>query len=59
MTVSVNNQLCVGCGQCELSCPERAIRAFGIARINEDKCTECLICFGFCPISGALEVSDE
>ena len=56
MSVTVDKQLCVGCGQCEPVCPEKAIRVWGVARVEEEFCTECLICLGFCPIKGALEV---
>ena len=56
MSVMVDKQLCVGCGQCEPVCPEKAIRVWGTAEIKGECCTDCLICLGFCPIKGALEV---
>ena len=58
MSVTVDEQLCVGCGQCEPVCPEKAIHVWGIAQVKEELCTDCLICLGFCPIKGALEVKN-
>ncbi|MBT3311573.1 MAG: 4Fe-4S binding protein [Desulfobacterales bacterium] len=55
MSVKVNDNLCLGCGQCEPVCPEKAIMVWGIARVNDKDCTECLICLGYCPVKGALE----
>lgn len=58
MSVTVDKQLCVGCGQCEPICPEKAIHVWGTAQVKEERCTDCLICLGFCPIKGALEVKN-
>ncbi len=55
MTVKVNDKLCLGCGQCEPVCPEKALKVWGVAIINDEECTECLICLGYCPVKGALE----
>ena len=55
MAVRVNDQLCVGCAQCEPVCPEKAVKVWGVAEVNDEICTECYICLGYCPVKGALE----
>jgi len=44
MSVMVSEQLYIGCGQCEPVCPEKAVRVWGIARVEEERCIECLVC---------------
>ena len=47
MKVKVEN--CTGCGYCLLSCPEDAISSDGWARVDEDLCNDCNVCFFVCP----------
>jgi NAD-dependent dihydropyrimidine dehydrogenase PreA subunit len=55
MGVKVDDRLCLGCGHCEIVCPEKAVRVWGVAHVNNEICTECLVCLGYCPVKGALE----
>ncbi|WP_423792940.1 4Fe-4S binding protein [Methanocaldococcus indicus] len=41
---------CVGCGTCVFSCQKRAIRTYGRAYIDKEKCVLCKICIKYCPI---------
>lgn len=50
MAIAVNQNLCVGCGQCVLFCPEEALIAlWGICEIDNNKCIDCLVCVSHCP----------
>ncbi len=53
MAVVVNEALCVGCGNCEPSCPSDALKAWGYLEIDAHKCSECFVCIENCPV-GAL-----
>ena len=55
--VVVNEEKCVGCGNCMPGCPEDALWAFGVCQIDRDKCVECLLCIEWCPVD-ALEERD-
>ena len=48
---------CIGCGDCEIVCPEKAIRLEKTrqGRIDRKKCDACGICVEACP-SGALKI---
>ena len=54
---TVRHDFCIGCGVCELVCPEKAISiAFSsqgefVARVDASRCTDCGICADFCPHS--------
>ncbi|MCX6000872.1 MAG: 4Fe-4S binding protein [Chloroflexi bacterium] len=54
----VNEDKCVGCGLCVSTCPNEALKAWGVCRVREEDCTECLICIDYCP-ADALEVREE
>jgi len=54
---SVNEEICSGCGICEVLCPYRAIavdKASRVAKVNEVLCKGCGICCAACP-SGAIQ----
>ena len=55
--LEVNEEKCVGCGQCQPSCPEDAILVWGLAEIDRGKCIDCLACIEWCPLD-ALEVKN-
>lgn len=50
----VDQEKCVGCGQCVPFCPRDALCVWGIAELNQEDCDECLVCLGYCPVD-ALE----
>jgi ferredoxin len=49
MAARVDQEKCVGCGQCEAVCPVGAVKlANGKASVNE-QCIECGACVSECP----------
>jgi len=55
--VSVNEELCIGCGVCVSFCPVDALEGWGIIKINREKCIDCLDCVEVCPVD-AMEVKE-
>jgi uncharacterized protein len=48
--ISVNNELCLGCGLCCLKCPGKAISLENKkAKIDYKKCLGCGLCISVCP----------
>jgi 2-oxoacid:acceptor oxidoreductase delta subunit (pyruvate/2-ketoisovalerate family) len=46
----VDEEICVGCGLCEMYCPEASVRIVDQkARINYDYCKGCGVCANECP----------
>lgn len=51
----VNNELCFGCGTCNVICPVKAIRmkffssGWLLPEVNENTCTQCGLCLKVCP----------
>lgn len=51
----VNNELCFGCGTCNVACPAKAIHmefsSIGrlLPEVNENTCTQCGLCMKVCP----------
>lgn len=56
MAVTVNKDVCIGCGACTGVCPTGAITLGedGKAECNPDVCIDCQACVGTCPV-GAIE----
>lgn len=57
VTLELDQELCIGCGICELVCPHGVLavtegKAMLVAR---DRCMECSACARNCPV-GALQV---
>jgi len=53
----INEDVCIGCGQCVLRCTVGAISLDdGVASIDRNECVECGVCYRFkvCPV-GAIE----
>ncbi|MBN1152599.1 MAG: 4Fe-4S binding protein [Dehalococcoidia bacterium] len=54
----VNEDTCIGCGQCVLHCTVGAISLInGVAHIDSDECVECGVCYRFkiCPVDAIVE----
>ncbi|MBN2543578.1 4Fe-4S binding protein [bacterium] len=47
----IDEEECIGCGACILSCPEEAIIADEKIRIDKTKCTGCGECIPTCPVN--------
>ena len=54
---TVNNEICVNCGACVVSCIFNAIEAspFGLPRVIEANCKGCGVCVSECPM-GAMQL---
>ncbi len=55
MAVSIDKNLCRGCGICVDSCPVGALTMDRIPIVDAEKCTECGECISICPF-GAIAV---
>ncbi len=52
--IAFDGKLCVDCGECRKTCPEKALSKSNPFYIDRNRCSLCFICTGVCP-SGALE----
>jgi NAD-dependent dihydropyrimidine dehydrogenase PreA subunit len=56
MQVSIDQEICAGCGACTDICPEQAIQLIAArAIVDQEKCTGCGQCVDECP-SGAISL---
>ena len=57
MPVTVDKEMCIGCGACEGVCPTGSIvlGEDGKAGVNEETCVDCGACVGTCPVSAISE----
>ena len=53
MPVTVDKDLCIGCGACTGACPVSALSLDGDGKCqcNEEACIDCGTCIGTCPVS--------
>ncbi|MBR2682551.1 MAG: 4Fe-4S binding protein [Atopobiaceae bacterium] len=49
MAVTVDTDLCVGCGACASECPCDALTVDEVAEVDADACVECGLCVDTCP----------
>jgi Pyruvate/2-oxoacid:ferredoxin oxidoreductase delta subunit len=50
MAIVIDEEICTGCAQCVMFCPEEALTAFwGKSEVDIKKCTDCLSCIYCCP----------
>ena len=59
MTYYINEEMCIGCGECFRNCAEEAIRptAEGKYRISCADCDGCGICYTHCPLAGSALIN--
>ena len=57
MPVTVNKELCIGCGACVGVCPVGALELDeeGMSESNEEICIGCGACIGTCPVEAITE----
>lgn len=57
MPVTVDKEVCIGCGACVGVCPVGALELDenGKSGCNEDICISCMSCIPVCPVSCITE----
>lgn len=56
--LQIRKDLCIGCGLCANSCPQKAISlSSGQAEINVSRCNRCHLCLELCPRKAIIEVT--
>lgn len=61
MTVVVDTKRCIGCGLCNLLCPEYALKVsnFFFTEVDQDRCVECFVCLNCCPLDAIGNIEEE
>ncbi|MGI6203302.1 MAG: 4Fe-4S binding protein [Eubacteriales bacterium] len=57
---SINLEICISCGTCDVECPHGAILISGEGKfsINYEKCISCGICYRDCPVDAVEKRED-
>jgi dihydroorotate dehydrogenase subfamily 1 len=58
----VDEQACVGCGRCYITCRDGGHRAIGFGAdrrptVDDDRCVGCGMCAAVCPVSGCIRMA--
>jgi NAD-dependent dihydropyrimidine dehydrogenase PreA subunit len=57
--VTVNGDVCDGCGECTESCPSETLKLVdGKAQVVNDECMGCETCVTICP-TGAVTLEEQ
>jgi dihydropyrimidine dehydrogenase (NAD+) subunit PreA len=60
----VDQERCIGCGQCYISCQDGANQAMEFdgltrkARVNEERCVGCMLCKHVCPVWDCITLKE-
>ncbi|MEM1508977.1 MAG: NADH-ubiquinone oxidoreductase-F iron-sulfur binding region domain-containing protein [Thermofilaceae archaeon] len=59
ITYSIDENICIGCGQCAMNCPTNAVSKLvsGKYSINQNSCIKCGTCYIICPVRAVKKAS--
>jgi pyruvate ferredoxin oxidoreductase gamma subunit len=61
MTIVVDEKRCIGCGLCDLLCPNYAFKVSDsfLSEVDLSLCTDCLLCLNCCPLDAIGNIEEE